>query len=88
MTKRVQDEAPDRTKEAQAWVDENLADQEKRYDSIVKEMDDLAPKRAKWYEDFLNIMRTKGFNWNGDQRVVIPEDKIPQKPNRKDRVIW
>ena len=88
MKKRVQDETPKRSKETQDWIDENIAEQEERYDAIVKEMDELAPKREKWYEEFLNIMRTRGFNFNGDMRRVIPEDEIPQKPNRKDRVVW
>ena len=88
MTKRVQDEAPARTDEAQAWVDENAAEQQTRYEGIVKEMDDLAPTRAKWYEEFLNIISTKGFNADNDRRVVIPKDELPQKPDRPDRVVW
>lgn len=88
MKKRVQDEAPKRSKEAQNWINENLGEQETRYEAIAKEMDDLAPQREKWYEEFLSIMRTRGFNFNGDMRRVIPEDDIPKKPNRKDRVVW
>lgn len=88
MKRRVQDEAPGRSKEAKAWLDENTSEQAKRYAGIAKEMDELSPKRAKWYADFLNIMKTRGFHWNGDQRRVIPEDQIPKKPDRPDKVVW
>ncbi|MEL7028680.1 MAG: hypothetical protein AAGL49_05580 [Pseudomonadota bacterium] len=88
MVKRVQDEAPPRTAEAQSWVDENVAEQKVRYTSIAKEMDDLAPKRAGWYEEFLTIMETKGFNFNGDQRRVIAKEDIPTKPDRPDKVVY
>lgn len=88
MKKRVQDQAPERSDQAKAWLGENISEQERRYDSIAKEMDDLSPKRAKWYEEFLNIMKTRGFHFNGDQRRVIPQNQIPKKPNRPDKVVW
>ena len=88
MKKRVQDEAPARDPSAEKWVAENVAEQKTRYGAIAKEMDDLAPTRAGWYQAFLNIMRTKGFNFNGDQRRVIPMDEIPAKPDRPDRVVF
>ncbi len=88
MTKKVQDEAPARSAEAQAWIDENVAEQQVRYEGIVKEMDELAPTRAKWYEEFLHIVQTKGFSADGDRRVVIKPENVPQKPDRPDRVVF
>jgi len=88
MKKRVQDERPPRSPEAEAWLAENIAEQRSRYDAIAQEMDELAPTRANWYAEFLQIMETKGFSFNGDQRRVIAKEDIPQKPDRPDKVIW
>lgn len=88
MGKRVQDEAPERTSEAEAWMKENVAEQQVRYEGIVKEMNDLAPTRAKWYEEFLNIVQTKGFSFDGDGRRKIAKEDIPKQPDRPDRVVF
>jgi ABC-type nitrate/sulfonate/bicarbonate transport system substrate-binding protein len=89
MRKRVQDERPARTARAQEWVEENVAEQQKRHAAIMKEMnEDLAPQRARWYQEFLDIVSTKGFNANGDMRVVIGKAELPKKPKRKDQVVY
>ncbi len=89
MSKRVQDTKPSRSSEAVAWVKDNIAEQKKRHAAIMKEMnEDLAKKREGWYADFLKIVQTKGFNANGDQRVVIKPADVPKKPKRKDQVVF
>ena len=88
MAKRVQDKKPKRTKAALAWLDENIAEQKKRYKAIVKEMDDLAPTRAKWYKEFLDICQTRGTNVTGDVRRKIAKHEVPKQPKRKDRVVY
>jgi hypothetical protein len=89
MSKRVQDTKPSRPSEAVAWVKDNIAEQKKRHAAIMKEMnEDLAKKREGWYADFLKIIQTKGFNANGDQRVVIKPADVPKKPKRKDQVVF
>ena len=90
MTKSVQDDKPPRDAETEAWFNEEVAAQETRYASIVKEIDAMTPQREKWYEEFLEIIQTKGFNWDGDNRVPIKKEDIPTKPDRPDamRVIW
>ncbi len=88
MAKRVQDIKPERDKAELAWIKENVAEQKKRYKAIVKEMDDLAPTRAKWYKKFLDVIQTKGFNVTGDMRRKITKDELPKKPKRKDRVVF
>ncbi len=88
MTKRVQDAKPARSKEADVWVKENVAEQKKRYAAIVKEQDELAPQREKWVERFLQIIQTKGFNMNGDQRRVIKPGEIARKPKGKHQVVF
>jgi hypothetical protein len=89
MTRRVQDEKPARSSAAVAWVKENVAEQKKRHAAIMKEINvQLASQRAKWYADFLKIVQTKGFNANGDQRVIIKPGQIPKKPKRKDQAVY
>jgi hypothetical protein len=88
MAKRVQDLKPPRAPDAQAWFKENVAEQKKRYAAIVKEMDSIEKDREKWYAEFLRIVQTKGFNANGDQRVVIPAKLIPKKPKGRSKVVF
>ena len=89
MTRRVQDEKPPRSRDAQAWVLEQVAAQKKRHAAIQKEMnEDLAAQRERWYAEFLETIQTRGFNANGDQRVRIPKAGVPRKPKRPDRVVY
>ncbi|MEM8982348.1 MAG: hypothetical protein AAGC71_04940 [Pseudomonadota bacterium] len=90
MGKHVQDDKPPVTPEAQAWLDEEAAAQVKRYEAIVAEQTALTPEREKWYAEFLHIVSTKGFNMTGDMRRVIPDDELPEKPDRDDamKVVW
>jgi hypothetical protein len=88
MAKRVQDQKPPRKADAQAWFKENVAEQKKRYAAIVKEMNSLERDREKWYAEFLQIIQTKGFNANGDQRVVIPPKLVPKKPKGRSKVVF
>jgi len=88
MAKRVQDHKPARAADAQAWFRENVAEQKRRYAAIVEEMDSIARDREKWYAEFLRIIQTRGFNANGDQRVVIPAKLVPKKPKGRSRVVF
>jgi hypothetical protein len=88
MAKRVQDVKPARKADAQAWFKENVAEQKKRHAAIVKEMDGIEKDREKWYADFLQIIQTRGFNTNGDQRAQIPARLIPKKPKGRSRVVF
>lgn len=88
MPKRVQDLKPPRKPDAAAWFKENVAAQKKRYAAIVAEMDSIEKDREKWYANFLKIIQTRGFNANGDQRVVIPAKLIPKKPKGRSRVVF
>lgn len=75
--------------EAEAWVKEEVADQEVRYAKIDGEMDALKEKRAVWYEEFLYRIQTKGFSTDGDMRQKIKPEDVPVQPEgRKDQVIW
>lgn len=90
MTKYVQDEKPPMSKEAKAWMDEEIAAQEVRYKTIVDEIDSIEEERAAWIEEFLRLIQTRGFYVTGDTKRVIPKEEIPEKPKRADamRVIW
>jgi hypothetical protein len=88
MTKRVQDARPARSKEADAWFRENIAEQKKRYAAIVKEQDELGPQREQWVEQFLQIIQTRGFNVTGDTKRVIKPGEIAKKPKGKHQVVF
>jgi hypothetical protein len=89
MPKRVQDHKPRPAADAQAWLKDNILEQKKRHAAIQKEMNEtLAPQRERWYREFLEIVQTKGFNANGDQRRVIKAADIPKKPKRRDQVVY
>lgn len=79
-----------RTKAVQKWLDEEIDEQEKRYQKIRREMKALEPKRKVWYQDFLARIQTRGFNADGDQRVKIKSEDIPVEPKRKNanNVVW
>ena len=88
MAKRVQDMKPPRSDDVLHWLKKNVAEQKKRYREIAKEMNDLAPARAKWYKTFLKDISTTGFNFNGDMKRVIKKSELPTQPKRKDRVTY
>ena len=79
----------ERSKEEEEWIREELAEQEQRFAKIDKQMSDLAPTRAKWYEEFFDRISLRGFNADGDQKVKIKRENLPVKPEGKeDRVVW
>ena len=79
----------DRSPEEEAWVKEEIAEQEVRFAKIEQSMEDLAPMREKWYGEFFDRISTIGFNVDGDDKMVIPRDQLPVKEEgRKDQVVW
>jgi hypothetical protein len=79
----------ERSAEEEAWLQEEIEEQEVRFAKIEQAMEDLKPKRAKWYKEFFDRITTIGFNVDGDQKEVIPRDKLPVQPkDREDRVVW
>lgn len=78
-----------RTREEEEWVREEIAEQEERFAKIDRQMRDLAPRRAKWYEEFFDRISFRGFNADGDDKVKIKREDLPVKPEgREDRVVW
>ena len=81
-----------RTNEVQEWVDEEIAEQEERYQTIVDQMDALSSSREKWYQEFFDRITTSGFNEDGDMKRKIDPADLPVKPadaeDNGNRVIW
>ena len=79
----------DRSAEVEAWIEEERAEQEERYATIVKQMDELDPKRERWYQEFFDRLTTLGFNQDGDLKVKIAPRDLPVKPEgRTNQVIF
>ena len=78
-----------RSAEVEAWIKEEIEEQEVRFNKIAQQMDDLKPTREKWYQEFFDRISTRGFNEDGDMRVPIKKEDLPVKPEGvEDRVIW
>ena len=79
----------ERSPETEAWMKEETAEQEARYQTICNQMEALKPTREQWYAEFFHRLKTRGFNADGDDRIVIRDEEIPVKPEgRDDQVIW
>lgn len=77
-----------RSREAEAWLRKEIAEQKKRYGKIVKEQDALAPKRDKWIAQFLQRIQTRGGHVHFDQMRKIRPEEIATKPKRKFKVVF
>lgn len=74
---------------ATAWLKREVAEQNARYRQISKRMnEELAPKRAQRYTEFLERIQTRGYSVHYDQLRKIEPHELPKKPRGKDRVVW
>jgi len=79
----------DRSPEVTAWIEEERVEQEERFAAIVKAMEELDPKREKWYQEFFDRVTTLGFNQDGDVKVKIAPRDLPVKTaDRTNQVIF
>ncbi|MEM7280911.1 MAG: hypothetical protein AAF438_04720 [Pseudomonadota bacterium] len=78
----------ERSKEAEAWIEEEIKEQIERYKKVVADMDALNDMREKWYAEFLERIQTYGFNMDGDQRIKIAPEDIPVKPDGPHKVVY
>ncbi len=75
--------------EVQAWIAEREAEQLEHYQRIYREIEQLAPYRDQWIEEFFDrISGPRGFSVHAGQRKTIPKDQIPTRPDRPWRVVW
>jgi len=77
-----------RSREVEAWLRKEVAEQKLRYRKIVREQDALSPKRDKWIADFLQRIQTRGTHVHFDQMRKVRPEEIPVKPKRKFRVVF
>ena len=82
---KIERELPEEVKK---WLAEEIAEQDERYQKIVAEMEALDTTRDQWYEEFFERLKKYGFNQDGDQRVKIPDDELPVKPDREHKVVY
>lgn len=78
----------DRDPEVDEWIDEETREQEQRFTTIAQQMDDLKPKRLKWYQQFFDRIQTIGYNADADDKVQIASADIPLQADREDQVVW
>ena len=77
-----------RSREAEAWLKKEIAEQKRRYRKIVDEQEALSPKRDKWIADFLQRIQTRGVHAHYDQMRKVRPEEIPVKPKRKFKVVF
>ena len=77
-----------RSREVEAWIRNELAEQKKRYATIVAEQEALSPKRDKRVAEFLERNQTRGTHVHFDQMRKVRPEEIPVKPKRKFKVVF
>jgi hypothetical protein len=77
-----------RSREAEAWLKKEIAEQKRRYRKIVAEQEALSPKRDKWIAEFLQRIQTRGVHTHYDQMRKVRPEEIPVKPKRKFKVVF
>ena len=85
LTKEIEHELTDEVKK---WLEEEIKEQDERYEKIVAEMKALDPTRDQWYEEFFERLKKYGFNQDGDMKVKIPDEELPAKPDRDHQVVY
>ena len=85
LNTKIERELPE---EVRKWIEEEAAEQEERYQKIVAEMEALDPTRDQWYEEFFERLKKYGFNQDGDDMLIIPEEDLPVKPDREHKVVY
>jgi len=71
-----------------AWLAREVAEQEKRYRRIVREMDALEKRRRLWIMEFYERIQTRGYSVHAGTRRKVAREEIPPLPKGKIRVVW
>ena len=78
-----------RSREAQAWLKQEIAEQKARYRRIEHQMNvTIAGKRDKWIAEFLERIQTRGYNVHFNMLRKIRPEEIPKKPRRRFKVVY
>jgi hypothetical protein len=76
-------------RKVKAWIEAESKQQMTFYRRIYREMERLAPDRARWVKEFYQrISGPRGFSVHAGTRRTIPKNEIPKKPRRPWRVLW
>jgi len=70
------------------WLEEEIQEQDERYQKIVAEMKALDPTRDQWYEEFFERLRKYGFNMDGDDKLKLADEDLPVKPDGEHVVVY
>jgi len=87
-TKAVVADTRRRDPEVAAWLAREIAEQEKRYKKIVREMDALEQRRRRWILEFYERIQTRGYSIHAGLRRKVAASEIPPLPKGKIRVVW
>jgi len=78
-----------RSRESEAWLRREIAEQKVRYRGIEQEMNvGLAKKRDRWIDEFLERIQTRGFHVHFNVLRKIRPEEIPTRPKRKFKVVF
>lgn len=77
-----------RSRAVEAWLKKEIAEQKRRYQTIVDEQEALSPKRDKWIAEFLHRIQTRGVHVHYNQMRKVAPEEIPVKPKRKFKVVF
>lgn len=78
-----------RSREVQAWLKKETAEQKARYRRIEREMNvGIAAKRDRWIDDFLERIQSRGYNVHFNILRKIKPEEIPKRPKRKFKVVF
>ena len=70
-----------------AWIAQELAEQERRYRRIAREMEALEKRRQLWIREFYQRIQDTGFYLHADVKRRIRPEAIPPLP-KKVRVVF
>lgn len=89
MSKKILKNKPKRSEEVEAWIAEEVKEQQSRYEKIAHEMNvELAAQREIWIQEFYERITTTGFYWHADNKKIIKKEELFQKPDREFKVVF
>ena len=72
MSRKILKSKPNRSEEVQAWINQEIIEQNERYAKIAHEMNvELAAQREVWIQEFYKRITTTGFYWHADNKRII-----------------
>jgi hypothetical protein len=78
-----------RSREAQRWLKEEIAEQKTRFRAIEHEMNvTIARQRDQWIAAFLERIQTRGYNVHFNMLRKIRPEQIPKRPKRRFKVVF